>query len=148
MLAGSYDLIIRRIFSIATELLGVAAIILPRTVREHFFSSRQRIVSFIFLMLFVNGAAKFFMSAMKAIIDLFDFTGYLSKFSFKIMNLLSFTNPYDRGYNDGYDDGRRNYDTKMNLLNTKTSIWLRLWKVLKYALVLLLLYSVIMTAKW
>ena len=147
-MSAIYNFIIRGIFSTAAELLGVAAIILPGAVREHFFSSRQRIVSFIFLMLFVNGAAKFFMSAMKAIIDLFDFTGYLSKFSFNIMNLLSFTNPYDRGYNEGYNDGRQNCDTKMNLLKEKTSIWLRLWKVLKYALVLLLFYSVIMTAKW
>ncbi len=145
MLAGIYDLIIRRIFSIATELLGVAAIILPRTVSEHFFSSRQRIVSFIFLMLIVNGAAKFLLSALMSVIDLLGFTG---KLKLDIMKLLSFTNPYDKGYSDGYNDGRDYRPSKLELLNIRKSIWLRLWKALKYALILLLFASVIMTSNW
>lgn len=141
MLAGIYDLIIRRIFSIAAELLGVAAIILPGTVGEHFFSSRQRIVSFIFLMLIVNGAAKFLLSALMSVIDLLGFTG---KLKLDIMKLLSFTNPYDKGYSDGRDYR----PSKLELLNIRKSIWLRLWKALKYALILLLFASVIMTSNW
>ncbi|MBQ9404911.1 MAG: hypothetical protein IJU15_07995, partial [Synergistaceae bacterium] len=95
MLAWIFDFVVRRIFSIVAELLGVAAIILPSTVREHFFLSAQRIVSFIFLMLFVNGAAKFLLSALMSFIDLF---GLSEKLKLDIMN----STQYKSGYYEGY----------------------------------------------
>ncbi|MBQ4469074.1 MAG: hypothetical protein IJR35_07900 [Synergistaceae bacterium] len=141
MLAWIFDFVVRRIFSIVAELLGVAAIILPSTVREHFFSSAQRIVSFIFLMLFVNGAAKFLLSALMSFIDLF---GLSEKLKLDIIN----STQYKSGYYEGYDDGKNNRHTKIKLINEKTSIWLRLLKALKYVLVFVLFAAVIMTSNW
>lgn len=141
MLAWIFDFVVRRIFSIVAELLGVAAIILPSTVREHFFLSAQRIVSFIFLMLFVNGAAKFLLSALMSFIDLF---GLSEKLKLDIIN----STQYKSGYYEGYDDGKNNRHTKIKLINEKTSIWLRLLKALKYVLVFVLFAAVIMTSNW
>ena len=144
MLANIYDWVIRAIFSAAAGILGGVAVILPPAVREHFFSSRQRIVAFVFLMLVVNGIVKLVLSAFMSVIELFGVTG---NFSFDITNLLPFTNPYVKGYDDGYNDGRYYKDSKLGLLSHK-SIWLRLWNFIKYGLVCLVFYSVIMTSDW
>ena len=139
-----YDWVIRWIFSITSEILGGVAVILPSAVREHFFSSRERIVAFIFLMLIVNGAVKLVAGALRSIMDLFGAGGHLSV---DVMDFFHLTNPFNRGYNDGYDDGRWYKGSKLPLLG-KRSVWVRAWNVMKYGLVFLVLYSVINTSDW
>ena len=64
MLITAYNLIVRGIFSIVAGLVGGAGALLPPAVKEHFFASRQRMLSFIMLLLIINGIAKLFFSAM------------------------------------------------------------------------------------
>lgn len=139
-----YNWVISIIFDIIARVLGVVSIILPDEVEEHFFSSRERLVSFIFIMLIVNGAAKVIFSALMAVIDLFSASGHFSR---DVLDFFQFTNPFLRGYKDGYDDGKHYRASKLSLLK-HASIWVRLWNVAKYALLFLLLYSVIMTSNW
>ena len=143
-IAFIYEWVISEICDILAGIIGLTSIILPEDVAEHFFSSRERIVSFIFIMLIVNGAAKIMFSALTAVIDLFSRSGHFSR---DVLDFIHFTNPFLRGYKDGYDDGRHNRASKLHLLK-HPSIWLRFWNVAKYALIFLLLYSVIMTSDW
>ena len=139
-----YNWFIGIIFDIIAGILGVASIILPDEVAEHFFSSRERVVSLIFIMLMLHGAAKVIFSAFMAVIDLFSVSGHLSR---DVLDFFQFTNPFLRGYKDGYNDGRHCRDSKLRLLK-HAGIWERLWNVAKYALLFLLFYSVIMTSNW
>lgn len=61
------EYIVRSIFSVIAELIGVAGAFMPSAVKEHFFSSGQRMLSFIFLVFIIKGAAKFILSALKSI---------------------------------------------------------------------------------
>ena len=139
-----YEWIISEIYDIIAGIIGLTSIILPQEVSEHFLSSRERIVSFIFIMLIVNGAAKIILSALMAVIDLFSSNGHFSR---DVLDSFHFNNPFLRGYKDGYDDGRHYRDSKLRLLK-HTSIWVRFWNVGKYVLIFLLFYSVIMTSDW
>ena len=139
-----YEWIIIEIYDVIASIIGLTSIILPQEVSEHFLSSRERIVSFIFIIFMLNGAAKIIFSALMAVIDSFSTIGHFSR---DMLDFFHFTNPFLSGYKDGYDDGRHYRASKLRLLK-HTSIWVRLWSVGKYALIFLLFYSVIMTSDW
>ena len=144
MLSALSDWVLRFIFWIVSGLLGGVGALLPAAVKEHFFSSRERILSFIFLILIVNGAVKLILSALSSVLDLFGLN-----LAGKIKDrLLSLTNPRDRGYKEGYEDGRNYHSSRLEEIKGKNNITGKLWKVLKYFVVFVLLYSVVMTSDW
>ena len=102
-----YEWIIIEIYDVIASIIGLTSIILPQEVSEHFLSPRERIVSFIFIMLIVNGAARIILSALMATIDLFSSS---RNFLRDVLDSFHFNNPFLRGYKDGYDDGRHYRD--------------------------------------
>lgn len=131
------------IFSIVTGVLGVAGFIFPSAVKEHFFSPRKHILSFIVLVLIVNAVVKFLLSAVKAVIELF---GLKDKTLNKIINFM-FISLFNEGFSQGYDDGRYGYASRLDYLDEK-SLFTRLLSVMKYFIAFMLLYSIVMNTNW
>ena len=143
MFSKIYGWILSVIFSIVTGVLGVAGFIFPSAVKEHFFSLRKHILSFIVLVLIVNAVVKFFLSAVRAVIELF---GMKDKMLNRIISFM-FVSLYSEGFSQGYDDGYYGYTSKLYYLDEK-SIFARLLSVIKYFVAFMLLYSIVMNTNW
>ena len=146
MLIRIYNVIVNSIYSIIAGLVGGAGVFMPSAVKEHFFSSRERLLSFILLALILNGIVNLLLSALMSVLHLFGLKG---KFLDGIVNSLFLSNLKAEGYSAGYHDSyfselrtsRLDEIAKGNFVGS-------LWKVLKYMLLLMFLYSVVMTSDW
>ena len=139
-----YDMIIRWMYSIITGLVGGIGAFMPSAVKEHFFSSRERLLSFILLALLLNGIMKLLLSALMSVLHLFGIKG---GFIDGLVNALFLSSLREEGYSVGWIHGRH-MDTSSLDEVLKGNFIGNLWKVLKYTLLLMFLYSVVMTSEW
>lgn len=138
-----YRWIVSSLSSLIAGLLSGGAVILPAAVKEHFFSLHQRILSFLFLILIVNGLLKFLLSVLKAFIEVF---GVKDDVLDRITNPL-FYDPHSEGYYDGWRDGCNGNVSRLELLGKK-SLATRLWRLAKYCIAFIFLSAIIRASNW
>lgn len=83
------------------------SIILPQAVKEHFSSSPQRLLSFLFFMFILNGCFRLILSLSEAFFNIADFPSITDFFDW-LKSILSFTGRfiYNAGYREGFYDGK------------------------------------------
>lgn len=146
MLIRMYNVIVSSIYSVITGLVGGVGVFMPSAVKEHFFSTRECLLSFILLALLLNGIVNLLLSALMSVLQLFGLKG---NFLDRLVNSLFLSTLKDKGYSEGYHDSY-SLELRTSRLDevAKGNFIGSLWKVLKYTLLLMFLYSVIMTSDW
>lgn len=91
----------------------------------------------------MNAVVKFFLSAVRAVIELF---GIKDTTLNRIINFM-FISLYYEGFSQGHDDGYYGYDSMLYYLDEK-SFFTRLLSVVKYFIAFMLLYSIVMNTNW
>lgn len=112
-----------------TYVIGPSMFFLPSAVKEHFSGSALRLLSFLFLIILLNGTARFIFSLLKKVISswgflptniIAKFTAWFSSIPFTGRIIAFLREPSfiadikNAGYSEGYKDGFNQADSKIS----------------------------------